>query len=158
MRRVWDFHGPTKVYRLYNEAGDLLYVGVTVGTNLRFQQHQQWAWWVEVDDWTTTLYPSRRKALAAEREAIETELPRYNLQYNKNNPDRVEPRLRPPVRPRGECPGCHQTYAYTPARRYGNSQVFPASMTFHIGNGRGNRPRCSGVGKPPVGEAVLVVV
>lgn len=163
-RRHWDFHGSTAVYRLYNAAGELLYVGVTVGTHIRFQQHQQWTWWAEVDDWTTVRYPTRDRALAAERSAIETERPRYNVQYNEGNPDRVPPRLRPNVKPRAECPGCHEPHAYAPARQYtSGGRIYPASITFHnraVYDDKGNLKkygRCPGVRRQPIGDVVTVM-
>ncbi len=69
----------TYLYRLFNEAGELLYVGVTCNLVARLAAHRrQKSWWGEVADTTVIRFPTRLEALAAEVEAIAGEVPRYN--------------------------------------------------------------------------------
>lgn len=69
------------VYRFYNSATELLYVGVTHRLDERVKQHQaSKSWWPEVDQSLTTTerYMDRGMAMAVEAQAILTESPRYN--------------------------------------------------------------------------------
>jgi len=69
----------TYLYRLFNEAGDLLYVGVTCNLVTRLAAHRrQKSWWGEVSETTVTRFPTRLEALAGEVEAIAGESPKYN--------------------------------------------------------------------------------
>ena len=71
------------LYRFWNAAGDLLYVGISVNPYGRFEQHQaDKPWWGEVAKITMQPYPDRESVLAAERDAIECEHPAYNVQHN----------------------------------------------------------------------------
>lgn len=71
---------PTALYRLFDDAGDLLYVGVSAGPSARIRQHfrdKNWADEVRlavIDD-----LPDRRSALVAERNAIREERPLHNV-------------------------------------------------------------------------------
>jgi hypothetical protein len=76
-RTVWP--GRTAVYRFFNAAGVLLYVGVATWPPTRWKQHaKEKSWWGEVADKTTTWYPTRVEAEAAEAVAINTEKPLHN--------------------------------------------------------------------------------
>ena len=72
---------PHYVYRIFNRAGDLLYIGCTVNVEKRLKQHRRKEWWprpfasVMVDG----PYPDRNAGRAAEDVAIETEHPRHAL-------------------------------------------------------------------------------
>jgi predicted GIY-YIG superfamily endonuclease len=67
------------LYRFFNAAGDLLYVGITNSPPRRFQQHKaDKEWWSEVASITLAEYQSRAALMAAEREAVRNECPRYN--------------------------------------------------------------------------------
>lgn len=75
-------YDPTSVglYRLYNDTGALLYVGIANSPKLRFGQHaESKRWWWEVTTWTIDWYGSREEAAAAERAAIVSERPAYNV-------------------------------------------------------------------------------
>lgn len=77
------------VYRFYNAAGELLYVGKTVDVAARFAQHAASKdWWPEVEMRRTlvTWHPSEAEALRVEEREIKTTLPRYNRQHNGDNP------------------------------------------------------------------------
>lgn len=70
---------PTTLYRLYDEGGDLLYVGISTRPFQRVKEHKgDKTWWLEVASQTFTHYHTRAEASAAELEAIRSEAPRYN--------------------------------------------------------------------------------
>lgn len=67
------------LYRLFNSAGELLYIGITQDLNARFSWHAGHSpWWPEVADCRTEFLPSRAELQAAELKAIDVERPRYN--------------------------------------------------------------------------------
>ena len=71
--------GRTAVYRLYDDAGDLLYVGVAKNPPARWKYHARHkAWWQEVADREICWHADRDAALRAEAAAIRAEQPRYN--------------------------------------------------------------------------------
>jgi predicted GIY-YIG superfamily endonuclease len=77
-----DPYAPDSValYRLFNVAGALLYVGISDAPKRRFQEHaESKRWWYLVSRWTVTWYPDRATATAAEASAIITEVPAYNV-------------------------------------------------------------------------------
>lgn len=68
------------LYRLYNRAGSLLYVGITDNVFRRWKEHSRdKPWWTEVHKFTQDWYPDRASVEAAERHAITTECPSYNV-------------------------------------------------------------------------------
>lgn len=70
----------TAVYRLFNDADVLLYVGISGNFGLRWQQHAQAKpWWPEVHHQTITWYDTREAADEAETKAIATERPLHNV-------------------------------------------------------------------------------
>lgn len=76
---------PTTVYRLFDEAGRLLYVGTSANPQSRWEQHaREKLWWSSVTRATVEWCASRPDALAAEREAIRSERPLHN---NKATPE-----------------------------------------------------------------------
>ncbi|MFJ9558299.1 GIY-YIG nuclease family protein [Nocardiopsis sp. NPDC101807] len=71
--------GRTALYRLYNAEGQLLYIGASCDLRARFSQHASTKdWWDQVAKWDSKWLPSREEALAAERDAIMHERPRFN--------------------------------------------------------------------------------
>jgi len=69
----------TALYRHFDTAGALLYVGISVNPLQRTGQHLVRAPWVrEVRTITVEWHPSRPAALAAELTAIRSERPRHN--------------------------------------------------------------------------------
>lgn len=74
--------GRTAVYRLFGTEGVLLYVGIARRIGLRWDQHAtSQPWWPDVLQMTVEWYPSRTEAETAEREAIRTEEPKYNVAH-----------------------------------------------------------------------------
>jgi predicted GIY-YIG superfamily endonuclease len=75
---------PTALYRFYDKAGGLLYIGISNSVPRRFDQHEDTKpWYTQVRDVKVEHYPSRPAALAAEEKAIKTECPKYNIQHNR---------------------------------------------------------------------------
>ncbi len=74
---------PTQLYRFYNEEEQLLYVGVSKSTIQRLFTHQKLSdWYILVRFVVVDNYADRKSALAAERDAIKTEKPFFNIQHN----------------------------------------------------------------------------
>ena len=71
---------PTALYRCFDAAGTLLYVGVTGDPAARWSHHRSTkAWWPQVETKHVAWFGYRGLAEEAERCAIRTELPRYNI-------------------------------------------------------------------------------
>jgi hypothetical protein len=70
----------TALYRFWSTSGLLLYVGITKDPPKRLSQHKgDKPWWTEVATVTIENYGSREEASAAERAAIRSEEPLYNV-------------------------------------------------------------------------------
>lgn len=70
------------VYQLFNDAGALLYVGITSNPKVRFIQHAaDKPWWWQVASWHVDWYPNRERAAEAEAAMIRNRLwlPAYNI-------------------------------------------------------------------------------
>jgi DNA-binding transcriptional regulator YhcF (GntR family)/predicted GIY-YIG superfamily endonuclease len=73
-----SLEGPTAVYRLYDAAGQLLYVGISKNLEQRWYDHSlKKLWWHRVVDKKVDWYDSRSEALIAEEETERLEGPRY---------------------------------------------------------------------------------
>lgn len=73
---------PTRsaVYRFYDADDNLLYIGSSKQLDVRYKDHaKKKPWWPDVHRKTETWYPTRERAYAAERGAIQTERPKYNV-------------------------------------------------------------------------------
>lgn len=83
--------GRTATYRLYDDAGSLLYVGVASLPSVRFKQHAgDKDWWPQVASHSEAWFDSREEALAEEASAIATENPLHNVNrwgYDKPIPE-----------------------------------------------------------------------
>lgn len=81
--------GKTAVYRLYDSADVLLYVGSSCRPADRYGDHRRLTeWWPEVVRRDVVWYPTRVQGEEAERVAIREELPKHNM---RGNPDRPRP-------------------------------------------------------------------
>jgi predicted GIY-YIG superfamily endonuclease len=73
-----DTERPAAVYRLYDEAGTLLYIGSAYDPEKRCKRHRDKPWWPQVarrkDEW----HEGRSPAYLAEMKAIAAEDPRFN--------------------------------------------------------------------------------
>lgn len=71
--------GRTALYELHDDAGVLLYVGISNRPRVRFAKHaHDKVWWPEVATWTVTWHETRDGAALAEVTAIRTKRPRHN--------------------------------------------------------------------------------
>jgi predicted GIY-YIG superfamily endonuclease len=81
-----ELHGlsqvPTFLYRFFDSTGRLLYVGITLAPLKRFRQHMldHTAWMMDVAQIVPTWFETREEAREAEKEAIRTENPIYNIE------------------------------------------------------------------------------
>lgn len=74
---------PHALYRFWDSADVLLYVGITLNPGERWKQHRaDKAWWEEVATVTVETYPDRPSVMEAERTAIIAEGPKYNIVHN----------------------------------------------------------------------------
>ena len=71
-------HRRTCVYRCYDAAERLLYVGISMSLEGRLTKHRRTAWWPEVAEITVQWFDGREAAKAAERAAIRDEAPLHN--------------------------------------------------------------------------------
>ena len=70
----------TAVYRLFDAAGALLYVGISSQPEYRLRAHSnERAWWPEVARTVLAWHETRADALAEEACAIANERPRHNI-------------------------------------------------------------------------------
>jgi transcriptional regulator with XRE-family HTH domain len=73
---------PTTLYRHFDAAGRLLYVGVALGPVARLQQHASQSSWVrDIARMTIERFPTRTAAEQAERDAIRVEQPVHNVAH-----------------------------------------------------------------------------
>ena len=69
------------LYRLFDDAGDLLYVGITNRWSRRSGEHSRTkSWWPLVARVEEHSFPDRASVEAAEKEAIRSENPRHNVE------------------------------------------------------------------------------
>lgn len=69
---------PTTLYRCFNAAGELIYVGITDDLPNRLKRHRVRPWWGEVDRVKQRRYASRDEARREEVRLILRYLPAYN--------------------------------------------------------------------------------
>ncbi|WP_443079066.1 GIY-YIG nuclease family protein [Streptomyces sp. NBC_01498] len=91
--------GRTALYRLFDEAGALLYVGISHKPDVRWGQHsEQKAWWPAVAQRAVEWHETRSGAEKAELAAIATERPsttRWALPLTRSA---LPPESHPPAR------------------------------------------------------------
>ncbi len=77
----------TAVYRAFDGAGRLLYIGVTKSPHARMRGHETTSeWWPEMQSVVFEWLPSREAALDLERSLIETLRPPFNVEHH---PERI---------------------------------------------------------------------
>jgi hypothetical protein len=76
IRRLADMHA---VYRMFDHAGRLLYIGMTGQAGQRFGSHSQKVWFPLVSMITLEWHTTHAEAYLAETRAIAAERPRYNV-------------------------------------------------------------------------------
>lgn len=71
------------LYRHFDGDGALLYIGVSLNVVMRLAQHRDHSAWFEaIAKVTVERFPTRAKAIAAEREAIRQERPKHNIHHS----------------------------------------------------------------------------
>jgi predicted GIY-YIG superfamily endonuclease len=71
------------LYRHYDSAGNLLYVGVSLNALVRLQQHKTSHWCDDITRVDIQKFASRQEVLEAERVAITSENPVHNIKRPK---------------------------------------------------------------------------
>lgn len=83
-RKQARLDGKTWLYRVYNNNGNLLYVGITATPKQRMIDHKKNSvWWDDKRDMIWESFNSRFEAEYAERGAIKQENPVFNIQHSK---------------------------------------------------------------------------
>lgn len=73
----------TSLYRFFDDDGALLYIGITNCLPARLTQHDQdKKWWTDVTRVHVEHFATRPEALAAEKEAIQSEVPFWNIMHS----------------------------------------------------------------------------
>jgi predicted GIY-YIG superfamily endonuclease len=73
---------PTALYRLYDSEDRLLYVGVTIDTKRRLDEHRRGkSWWPQVTRKTIEWFDTRTLAQEAEDVAIRDEKPTFDATH-----------------------------------------------------------------------------
>jgi predicted GIY-YIG superfamily endonuclease len=77
------------VYRIYDDAAVLLYIGCTVNAETRVKYHRlQSPWGRRIARWTSVQCDTEEEARAAEAAAIRSEMPRWNIEFrSSDHPD-----------------------------------------------------------------------
>jgi predicted DNA-binding transcriptional regulator AlpA len=71
---------PTCLYRHFDSSGALLYVGISLNALVRMSRHSRDSRWFDrVATITVERFPTRQEALLAERKAVATEKPPFNV-------------------------------------------------------------------------------
>lgn len=84
---------PTELYRHFDSEGRLLYVGISLSVLHRLRAHRRISpWFSQVTNITIERFETRDLALAAEKVAIKTERPKFNVMLTGS-------RLKPPDPP-----------------------------------------------------------
>lgn len=80
---MWLDNYRTALYRLYDEAGVLLYIGISHQPEVRFEQHAKLKeWWPQVARREVEWFDDRPSAAVAEATAIRSEDPEHNGTYS----------------------------------------------------------------------------
>lgn len=81
------YWGRTALYRLFGDAGDLLYIGIANNPLQRWERHSMIKdWWPQVARKDVEWYATRLEAAAAEESAIQRERPKYNRTHSVSPP------------------------------------------------------------------------
>ena len=74
----------TQLYRHFDNSNTLLYVGISLSTFARLSQHKDHSpWFKQVNRVEIQHFDTREEAMAAERQAIKTENPTFNIAMKK---------------------------------------------------------------------------
>lgn len=74
----------TWLYRMFNDDGELLYIGITKNRYQRWRDHEKSKPWIsEATTWKWEVIDPQADPLEVEKRAIKSERPRYNVVHNK---------------------------------------------------------------------------
>lgn len=74
------------LYRHFDKDGRLLYVGISLSAMDRMRQHKcKSSWFPEIANMTIQVFPNKKEAINAEREAIINEKPLHNIRGTKEH-------------------------------------------------------------------------
>lgn len=74
----------TGVYTMRNKDKETLYVGMSKDPKKRAKQHaKKKDWYPEVTKTKVKTYPNRESAAKAEKKAIQSKSPKYNIVHNR---------------------------------------------------------------------------
>lgn len=74
----------TWLYRMFNDDGELLYIGITKNRYQRWRTHEKSKPWIsEATTWKWEVIDPQADPLEVEKRAIKSERPRYNVVHNK---------------------------------------------------------------------------
>jgi predicted GIY-YIG superfamily endonuclease len=74
----------TQLYRHFDESNNLLYVGISLSAFHRLSQHRDHSeWFKKIKNLTIEHFATREEAMAAERKAIKSENPKFNIAMRK---------------------------------------------------------------------------
>lgn len=82
LKRMTDLHA---VYRMFNEDGRLLYVGLTGRLSHRLGNHAEKRWFPQVATIELEWFPTKAAAALAEQHAIRNERPLLNIVGNREH-------------------------------------------------------------------------
>jgi excisionase family DNA binding protein len=75
----------TQLYRHFDAEGSLLYVGISLSFVNRLSQHKDHSHWFDkISRVEVRSFPTRQKALEAEKAAIQNENPKFNIAHSKS--------------------------------------------------------------------------
>lgn len=124
----------TAVYRNYDAADSLLYIGISDHFGRRWEQHAKvQPWWPHVRRQTVTWYATRAEALAEEATAIHEERPAFNVTHNAMPGMSVAELLALPISIDVATAGRAFGIGYGRARELARSGEFPCRV-LRIGN------------------------
>lgn len=118
----------TALYRIYDAAGQLLYVGITIDPPTRFHRHEaDQPWWSELARIDVVWYAERTLALQAEADAIISERPRYNIAGRTRHLTYRHWAAAPPLQPSTEATALDRVSRAVLARRLADGPVEEAA-------------------------------
>ena len=82
----------TSLYRHFDAAGALLYIGISASHTRRLAEHEETArWFQDVARVDVEYYKTREDAIMAEIAAIKVEMPKFNLSHSVREQTRRKP-------------------------------------------------------------------
>lgn len=79
-----SFRQKYRLYRHFDKQQNLLYVGISLRAFQRLSEHREHShWFSDIANVTFEPFSTKEAALAAEKQAIQSESPKFNVHYNK---------------------------------------------------------------------------